>query len=338
MCLVLSAFVGLTSDYDFKHRHPNGYPMPAMQACAFDRYHFGRPGTGRIAIGLYSTFLHRWFQIFPRDQFLVLRLEDFNADPATHLRDLVAWLGLPEPTPQNWAALLVDRTFNEHRVHRSDILQDTKKLLETFYEPFNDILAALLAPGGSKGLLLNPSGWQAAVASSYVLDPDSLQGVPHGPGPVPASSTSLVLDDGGFPGDPNSARFLWTNLSVVASEPAMRSMWHSQRLAAHELHDPRGFEHGMANRAKVSGGGGQVGSSIGLSRSNGKNPSSRFNGFSDGPAKFMGNGNGAIFDRPSSPKLPPRRFLPGGRDSLMELADSEIISGDGDDHEHLPPN
>jgi len=39
-------------------------PPEAVQACAYDRYHFGRPGTGRIAIGLYWAFLHRWLQVW----------------------------------------------------------------------------------------------------------------------------------------------------------------------------------------------------------------------------------------------------------------------------------
>ena len=35
----------------------------AEQSCAYDRYHFGRPGSGRLCIGLYHAFLSRWFQV-----------------------------------------------------------------------------------------------------------------------------------------------------------------------------------------------------------------------------------------------------------------------------------
>ena len=35
----------------------------ACKACAYDRFHFGQPGSGRIAIGLYHAFLHRWLQV-----------------------------------------------------------------------------------------------------------------------------------------------------------------------------------------------------------------------------------------------------------------------------------
>jgi hypothetical protein len=38
-------------------------PIYAEQSCAYDRYHFGRPGSGRICIGLYHAFLQRWFQV-----------------------------------------------------------------------------------------------------------------------------------------------------------------------------------------------------------------------------------------------------------------------------------
>ena len=68
---------------------PSSYsslPVAAEQACAYDRYHFGRPGTGRIGAGLYHAFLARWFEAgWERDQFLILRLEDFNDDPRGRL-------------------------------------------------------------------------------------------------------------------------------------------------------------------------------------------------------------------------------------------------------------
>ena len=31
----------------------------------------------RITLGFYATFLQDWFQVFPREQFLILRTEDF---------------------------------------------------------------------------------------------------------------------------------------------------------------------------------------------------------------------------------------------------------------------
>ena len=50
-------------------------------------------------------------------------------------------------------AILVDRTFNEHRTPRGAILPETEALLKAFYAPFNQRLAGLLGPGGASGLL-----------------------------------------------------------------------------------------------------------------------------------------------------------------------------------------
>jgi hypothetical protein len=46
-------------------------PADAVQACAYDRAHFGRPGTGRIAVGVYWAFLHRWLQVGTQNTLLL---------------------------------------------------------------------------------------------------------------------------------------------------------------------------------------------------------------------------------------------------------------------------
>lgn len=66
----------------------------AVLACAHDRLHFGEPGSGRIGIGLYHAFINRWLQKYPREQFHISRLEDFNANPKAYLNDVFQFLGL----------------------------------------------------------------------------------------------------------------------------------------------------------------------------------------------------------------------------------------------------
>lgn len=46
--------------------------------------------------GLYNEQLVRWFDLFEREQFLFLESEQFFADPASHTRRCLAWLGLAE--------------------------------------------------------------------------------------------------------------------------------------------------------------------------------------------------------------------------------------------------
>jgi sulfotransferase family protein len=48
-----------------------------------------------LARSLYADQLERWLRYFPREQFLILRSEDFYADPAAALKQALAFLGVP---------------------------------------------------------------------------------------------------------------------------------------------------------------------------------------------------------------------------------------------------
>lgn len=112
-----------------------GWPLVAVQRCAYDRYHFGRNGRGRIAVGLYVAFIARWLDFFDRSQLLVVRLED-----RTHHLDLVwQFLGL-EPILEEGAT----RRVNEARSARPPMLPDTARLLRAFFAPHNSRLASFL--------------------------------------------------------------------------------------------------------------------------------------------------------------------------------------------------
>ena len=57
----------------------------------------------RIMVGMYSVWLKRWLEVFPRDQILILRNEDYSADTATHLVQVFRFLELGE---YNYSLLL----------------------------------------------------------------------------------------------------------------------------------------------------------------------------------------------------------------------------------------
>ena len=81
----------------------------AVQACAHDRRHFGLPGTGRLAIGLYAAHLALFLRWYPREQLLALRCEDEGKDDAArraHVGRVFAHLGLEPPSEAGWAAIL----------------------------------------------------------------------------------------------------------------------------------------------------------------------------------------------------------------------------------------
>ena len=239
-------------------------PVLTVNFSCWARYHFGRPGTGRISIGLYVAFLHKWLSLFPRNQLLAVRLEDFNVDPKAHIskvrpsldgafptavsdevkimvngvfrtaasfdhslcaRQVLEFLEL-QTSEADWEEILVDKTFNEHRAARRDILPESQELLRDFHQPFNERLVKLLLPGGAG---------------------------------------SLGVNNGNGAGDPLAARFSWddAHLTHSASKPVMRSQWNSVssegeeeggrggHLPAHQVHDPRSL--GTVHRESPTG-------------------------------------------------------------------------------------
>lgn len=118
----------------------------ASQMCAHDRHTFGVGGHGRLSIGLYVLYLEKWLEHFPISQFLVLRLEDYESNPHAHMQKVFDFLQLGEPN--DWDRVTPDRHFNEHRVHREAILEETETLLREFHKPYNALLAAVLRDPG----------------------------------------------------------------------------------------------------------------------------------------------------------------------------------------------
>ena len=47
----------------------------------------------RLREGLYSVFLEQWLKVFPRDQFLVMRLEDVSANRMKYIMKAWSFLG-----------------------------------------------------------------------------------------------------------------------------------------------------------------------------------------------------------------------------------------------------
>jgi hypothetical protein len=88
----------------------------ASQMCAHDRHRFGVGGSGRLSIGLYVLFLEKWIEHFAPEQFLVMRMEDYDKNPKEHLNRIFNHLGLAVPSV--WDRILEDKVFNENRFSR----------------------------------------------------------------------------------------------------------------------------------------------------------------------------------------------------------------------------
>lgn len=95
-----------------------------------------------LARGRYAEQLERWFERFPREQFLILRFEDLVEDPLAVLNQSLEFVGLPP-------AESVDLEARNTRRY-PPITAATAARLREYYEPWNRRLEALLA---------RPMGW-----------------------------------------------------------------------------------------------------------------------------------------------------------------------------------
>ena len=98
----------------------------------------------QLVKGIYSIPLESWLAVFPPEQMLIFRLEDYQADLADHLQAAISFLGLPNPPAQAWGRMLAQRRANRRAPGGESMHNGTASMLRAFYRPFNEELARLL--------------------------------------------------------------------------------------------------------------------------------------------------------------------------------------------------
>lgn len=88
--------------------------------------------------GIYEPHLRRWLELFPREQLLILRSEDFFRDPRGVLSQVYSFVGLPSFDPANLAVL-------NKGDYRASMLPKTRSRLRELFAPHNRRLYDLLA-------------------------------------------------------------------------------------------------------------------------------------------------------------------------------------------------
>jgi hypothetical protein len=89
-----------------------------------------------IRRGLYLDQVERWMSVFPREQILIIKSEDFYSDPERVFLETLAYLGLRPWSPRN---------FREyHLAEYPDMAPATRKRLAEYYAPYNQQLYTLL--------------------------------------------------------------------------------------------------------------------------------------------------------------------------------------------------
>jgi len=86
--------------------------------------------------GIYVDQLKRWFEYFPREQFLILKSEDFYSKTSEVYNQVLDFLNLSK---------FELNSFKAHRMTKhSSICLETRKKLVDYFKPYNEQLYELL--------------------------------------------------------------------------------------------------------------------------------------------------------------------------------------------------
>lgn len=89
-----------------------------------------------LAKGIYVDQLLNWMNYFPREQFLILRSEDFYANPAEKLRQTLDFLNVPQTTLTS-----TEQEFKQYNNKTfTKMNPDTRKRLVAYFKPHNERL------------------------------------------------------------------------------------------------------------------------------------------------------------------------------------------------------
>lgn len=91
---------------------------------------------GYLLFGLYFYFIEKWMAVFPREQFLILRSEDFYANPAATLTQIFEFLGVPDYPLAEYP--------NYNPGYYNPISDDLWQTLAEFFRPHNQKLEEYL--------------------------------------------------------------------------------------------------------------------------------------------------------------------------------------------------
>lgn len=90
-----------------------------------------------LARGRYAEQLERWFEYFPREQFLIIPSEDYFADAKPVFDDLMPFLGLEPWQP-------AERSWSKRGGYGEKMSDATRAKLRTYFKPHNERLEQLL--------------------------------------------------------------------------------------------------------------------------------------------------------------------------------------------------
>ncbi|MGE5660180.1 MAG: tetratricopeptide repeat protein [Actinomycetota bacterium] len=89
-----------------------------------------------IARGLYIEFIKKWLHLFPREQILILKSEDFYANASTTVKQVLDFLKLPEYQLSEYK--------NANPGSYSPLSESMRQMLREYFQPYNQELEEYL--------------------------------------------------------------------------------------------------------------------------------------------------------------------------------------------------
>ncbi|XP_071478653.1 carbohydrate sulfotransferase 15-like [Diadema antillarum] len=117
----------------------------SVRACVYDGV-IGRVYV-RLLLGIYVIFIRDWFRVFPRDQLMIVRLEDWHVNCTDALYSIYDFLRLDRLTEQNMANICATPQTKENKEKleaAGHMLIETEEILTDFYLKWNRELSELL--------------------------------------------------------------------------------------------------------------------------------------------------------------------------------------------------
>jgi hypothetical protein len=117
--------------------------------CFGDQFRAAELGLRHIDKGIYYDQIERWFQNFNRDQFLIIKYEEWIKQPKEYFDKTLQFMG-QEMIGENGFKSEADLTFltknflSTSNTKKSSLPDDVMHELACFYKPYNEKLNALL--------------------------------------------------------------------------------------------------------------------------------------------------------------------------------------------------
>ncbi len=104
-------------------------------------YSYNHQHYSYLARGIYVDQLERWMNYFPKEQFFIIKSEDFYATPERQLKEIFRFLGLSDGVSVQQQEY---KSFNSSTYSRPKMEPEIRNRLLSYFEPYNERLYTLL--------------------------------------------------------------------------------------------------------------------------------------------------------------------------------------------------